>query len=158
MQCTEFRGTIYPATDLGQLYQILREYVIVHNPPYNIKALISGWSCERGRTICITVYHNSRNVTIAQPDDRASACVLRTVVPVFERLPIEPTRRVSLPRRVPKPCARQRRGRAQECRICFDAIDEEELQVLPCAHVYHRACIARWFEESRSCPQCRLAL
>ena len=42
---------------------------------------------------------------------------------------------------------------SRECVICLSVVDEGVC--LPCGHVYHRKCIARWFHRSWSCPVCR---
>lgn len=42
-----------------------------------------------------------------------------------------------------------------ECGICFDIIAPEERQATTCAHLFHRACLEKWFAEKRSCPQCQ---
>ena len=43
------------------------------------------------------------------------------------------------------------------CSICLDEIseDENELDVLDCAHEYHKRCIAKWMEQNPVCPECR---
>ena len=47
-------------------------------------------------------------------------------------------------------------ARAEEvqCVICQETIRGGD-QRLPCAHVFHRACLQRWLPEHRSCPVCR---
>jgi len=46
----------------------------------------------------------------------------------------------------------------KQCSICFETITSDQLHCLPCAHVFHDSCVRRWFEESASCPVCRLQL
>jgi len=41
------------------------------------------------------------------------------------------------------------------CPICLDAIGENEMEVLDCAHEYHKSCISQWMEHNRVCPECR---
>lgn len=41
-----------------------------------------------------------------------------------------------------------------ECAICLDEIKDNQ-RALPCAHVFHAACIAEWTNKSKSCPICR---
>jgi len=44
------------------------------------------------------------------------------------------------------------------CQICLDAMDEElgNLYTVPgCSHTFHKTCIAKWKEQSRTCPCCR---
>jgi hypothetical protein len=42
------------------------------------------------------------------------------------------------------------------CAICLSAVQaDEEDQVLPCNHKFHKTCIDDWLKESRSCPICR---
>ena len=44
-----------------------------------------------------------------------------------------------------------------ECVICFeDLIPGSKLNLeLDCQHVFHQACLDRWFQEAKSCPSCR---
>jgi hypothetical protein len=43
------------------------------------------------------------------------------------------------------------------CTVCQEAISETDQarRLIPCAHVYHRACIDQWFARSVFCPTCR---
>jgi len=42
------------------------------------------------------------------------------------------------------------------CSVCLCAYDAEDILLqLPCLHVFHEACIARWLHQDCSCPQCR---
>ena len=42
------------------------------------------------------------------------------------------------------------------CSICNDLFDQQsDITVAQCGHVYHEACIFRWFETQRNCPKCR---
>jgi hypothetical protein len=44
-----------------------------------------------------------------------------------------------------------------DCTICFGEFnDHANCMMLPCMHYFHADCIIRWWEESRSCPLCRL--
>ena len=51
---------------------------------------------------------------------------------------------------------------ANECPICLSAFSEDERPAarLPCNHMVHHACIARWLVDGRgsSCPLCKSAL
>lgn len=40
------------------------------------------------------------------------------------------------------------------CSICYD--EQGSWKQLPCGHVFHGACIERWFLHSTTCPNCRL--
>ena len=48
------------------------------------------------------------------------------------------------------------------CTICFDTfIEEDEILVLPCNHVFHSDCIKKWLEailEDPICPNCKLSI
>jgi hypothetical protein len=47
---------------------------------------------------------------------------------------------------------------ATECAICFDDYEDPETRVvvLPCNHVFHPVCAARWFVQgSKCCPLCK---
>ncbi len=42
------------------------------------------------------------------------------------------------------------------CVVCLDTYEEgETARELPCGHLFHAACIFRWFETSNNCPICR---
>ena len=42
------------------------------------------------------------------------------------------------------------------CPVCLNGYAASELVIeLPCAHVFHEQCIARWLQQEPSCPQCR---
>ena len=43
------------------------------------------------------------------------------------------------------------------CSICLneDESAEEIVVRLPCAHVYHKSCIAAWLTKKNFCPMCR---
>jgi ribosomal protein L34E len=49
---------------------------------------------------------------------------------------------------------RKARKTDDRCAICFEEM-EGEVALLRCKHVYHTACIDRWFAKERSCPICR---
>lgn len=43
-----------------------------------------------------------------------------------------------------------------ECVICLEVLTHEsDLTVLPCAHVFHSACIDAWFEKQSYCCVCK---
>lgn len=42
------------------------------------------------------------------------------------------------------------------CAVCLEEpAHGSSVRELPCSHVYHRACIDRWFDLSNCCPTCR---
>ena len=44
----------------------------------------------------------------------------------------------------------------KDCIICFNEINkEDDIIILPCKHFYHKECISKWFETSKTCPICR---
>ena len=54
----------------------------------------------------------------------------------------------------PKPPP-QKPSRQEQCVICQETIGCAGGERLPCAHVFHRACLERWLAEKRWCPVCR---
>lgn len=47
----------------------------------------------------------------------------------------------------------QREG---NCSICYDEMtNPESCKKLPCGHIFHEQCLARWLERNNSCPYCR---
>lgn len=47
-----------------------------------------------------------------------------------------------------------------QCSICFDEfkLAETEVRKLPCAHLFHEACIFPWLRINGTCPVCRARL
>lgn len=44
----------------------------------------------------------------------------------------------------------------KRCDICLYYYQlDDEVMVLPCAHLYHKECILPWFEEHTTCPDCK---
>jgi hypothetical protein len=43
-----------------------------------------------------------------------------------------------------------------ECAICLDEVNMNDIYILSCNHVYHEQCILKWFETSKKtqCPLC----
>jgi hypothetical protein len=42
------------------------------------------------------------------------------------------------------------------CSICYNNIKEEEqINRLPCKHIYHVDCIHEWLVKERVCPMCK---
>ena len=47
----------------------------------------------------------------------------------------------------------------EKCIICLEEYKIGDLATrMPCFHLYHRDCIARWLEDSQSCPVCRYTM
>jgi hypothetical protein len=48
-----------------------------------------------------------------------------------------------------------RREVVRDCAVCLEPLrNTQPLFALPCAHVYHEACIRRWMLYSHECPMC----
>lgn len=57
-----------------------------------------------------------------------------------------------------KPMLYKQSESEKECSICCeDFIENEQLSITVCAHIYHEPCINSWIEQapSVSCPVCR---
>ena len=67
---------------------------------------------------------------------------------------VERSRREAAEERERQREAAAARAEEVQCVICQETIRGGD-QRLPCAHVFHRACLARWLPEHRSCPVCR---
>ena len=70
------------------------------------------------------------------------------------RAAVERSRREAAEERERQREAAASRAEAVQCVICQEPIRGGD-QRLPCAHVFHRACLQRWLPEHRSCPVCR---
>ncbi|KAF9685978.1 hypothetical protein SADUNF_Sadunf03G0110800 [Salix dunnii] len=47
----------------------------------------------------------------------------------------------------------------EQCRICLESLGGEEPALQqPCSHIYHLNCARMWFEDSPSCPLCRIGI
>lgn len=47
--------------------------------------------------------------------------------------------------------------RERECSVCLDTLNiGDEVRSLPCAHLFHRACVDNWLLSKRKCPLCNL--
>lgn len=46
-----------------------------------------------------------------------------------------------------------------DCVVCLEpSVPAQPVTELPCAHVFHAACIKKWLSTSGACPVCRLVL
>ncbi len=173
------------AASVSNLYSQLRQHCIIHDPPYNLMSVVSAFLAgprSAGRSVLIVVDHQTRSVTIRENDIRHH--VLHTAVHAFQehrlnlqehrlRLPSRraPSAQMQVSTPVPNPSTtfamtRHRGSRSaipnrpsgQTCSVCMDMIMTDDLQYLPCAHVFHKACISEWFQRSTTCPLCRSEL
>ena len=173
-ECTDYFRTDVSITTL---HGVLKRHVIIYNPPYNIKAILSKYRCDSGVCIKIDIEHSTRHVDLYQVGrPSVSTLVTTTAVYAFQthRLRSPVPRESSIPRESPVPreslVPRESPYRIQcpagpqtghSCSICMEPIFSENLLVLQCAHLFHTACIERWALEtalSPSCPVCRTPL
>ena len=181
---TQLNCIVHHDTNVTQLSSLLKEHAIVYDPPYNLSSLLSPYIARQGRRLQIIVHHSSRNISIVDDDIRHH--VLQTTIAAFQshQLSMAPVNLLAASHRsrptVSRPTAsrptvsRLSRPTAsrlsrptvsasvqdtgKQCSICFETITSDQLHCLPCAHVFHDSCVRRWFEESASCPVCRLQL
>lgn len=54
------------------------------------------------------------------------------------------------------PSASEEDFAGQNCAVCLAALEcDEDIAKLPCTHVFHRKCVAKWLtEQKRACPLC----
>lgn len=168
---TELNCIVHQDINVSHLGSILKEHMIVHDPPYNLNSLISPYITRQGRRLKIILHHSSRNVSIVDDDIRHH--VLQTAVTAFQahqlsmgsHRPRQPSHWPSqsmvsnpLQRVVRHSASAAVQDTGKQCSICFETIMSDQLHCLPCAHVFHDSCVRRWFEQSVSCPVCRLQL
>ena len=181
---TQLNCIVHHDTNVTQLSSLLKEHVIVYDPPYNLSSLLSPYIARQGRRLQIIVHHSSRNISIVDDDIRHH--VLQTTIAAFQshQLSMAPVNllaashlsrptvsrpTVSRLSRLSRPTASRPtvsrptvsasvQDTGKQCSICFETITSDQLHCLPCAHVFHDSCVRRWFEESASCPVCRLQL
>lgn len=151
---TELNCIIRPDVNVSALHATLRQYAIVYNPPYDVRALLAPYTTSHGRQIKVVIHHATRNVSLV--DNNIRHHVLQTAVRAFQ------SHRIRMPSVQPEFRSVQRRepdqNSGQDCSICMEKIMRHDLQCLPCAHVFHRACIFRWLRENSTCPVCRMEL
>lgn len=146
-------------TDMRQVDRILREHAIVYDPPYDVQALLAPFIASQGRRVRVIMHHSSRNVSIV--DNNIRHHVLGTAIRAFQNHRLQMPRRTimspMLERPVPTP-VESNVDSGQMCSICMETIMRHDVQCLPCAHVFHRACVGRWLQQSNTCPECRTEL
>ena len=160
---TQLNCIVHHDTNVTQLSSLLKEHAIVYDPPYNLSSLLSPYIARQGRRLQIIVHHSSRNISIVDDDIRHH--VLQTTIAAFQshQLSMAPVNLLAASHRsrptVSRPTVSASvQDTGKQCSICFDTITSDQLHCLPCAHVFHDSCVRRWFEESASCPVCRLQL
>jgi len=127
----------------------LKEHVIIYNPPYSLVNILAPYMSPIGREIKIVIDHASRNVNIVEGSIRSH--VLQTTVLAFQQHRLQyPYFQPVLP-----PRTHQRISTGKECSICYDVIYQHDVRMLPCAHLFHPACIQRWMKQTPTCPVCR---
>ena len=172
---TEINCIVHQDTNVNHLSSLLKEHLIVYDPPYDLNSLISPFIVRQGRHLKIILHHSSRNVSVIDADIRHH--VLQTAVAAFQAHRMQPMQQPSMQpmqqlRQSRRPMQQLRQSRrpmvcnpsfvpqdtGKECSICFETILSDQLYCLPCAHVFHEPCVRRWFEQSVSCPVCRFQL
>jgi hypothetical protein len=173
---TEIQCTIDAATDIHQLHQYLQERIIIHTPPYDLMSWLARFITPVGRTVRIIIRRPNINIVDVGGIHHH---VLHTAVTAFQNHRLQPIPRWSEPMygsvaareamsirnamptrnpvHMPGPVPETVQSTGQQCSICFETIMSDDLQCLPCAHVFHRHCLQRWFRESATCPECRLS-
>jgi len=144
--------TLRSEIPINIIHSKLKSQVIIFNPPYNIREILSDYCCFDGQHVKIVINHASRDVHISTPDIRP--LVLRTAINIFQnhrlQRPVD-----NVPSVVMSPLQRMT---GQTCSICLDEICHLTMMTLRCAHTFHRQCIARWSQEQQNCPECRCPL
>ena len=153
----------------------LKSHVIIFDPPYDIASILIDFCRFDGHPVKIMIDHSNRDVSIIQPS--ISHMILQTTVTAFQnhrlQMPV-PRRSMISPlgaarvsfnfdhsqdQRIHSASGRRRAtDTGKTCSICLENIFDNQLQLLPCAHAFHRRCIARWTHEQPNCPECRLPL
>ena len=159
---------IRPDLNLSDLNRHLRDQILSSDPPYSLERLLAPFKHSTGRVIRVVL--NGLNVYIVESDIRHQ--VLQTTVSAFQRHRLRPLPAMSLqlptlydspplsydnpPPSSPYRSSNQCTGKT--CSICLETIYSNDLQCLPCAHIYHRVCLGRWLRQSAECPECRFKL
>ena len=148
-----------------QIHAILREHAIVYNPPYDVQTLIVPFMARQGRRVRVVIHHSSRNVSIV--DENIRHHVLGTAIRAFQNHRLQfprhttpsITRRADVTRHVDTHAMHEPNvDSGKTCSICMEKIMRHDVACLPCAHIFHRACVGRWLRASNTCPECRMEL
>ena len=162
---SELNCIVHQDMDVVRLSSLLKEHMIVHDPPYRLNSILAPYITNQGRRIKIILHHSSRNVSIVDDDIRHH--VLQTAVAAFQSHqlsrhmignPVFTPRRELTQAPLRRASTTTNQDTGKQCSICFETIMSDDLHCLPCAHVFHRSCVGRWLEQSMSCPECRLQL
>ena len=151
---------IHPSLDVSQLNRHLREQILSNcKTPHCLERLLSPFARETGRNIHVVL--NGLNVYIVESDIRHQ--VLQTAVSAFQRhrlsasRPVRPAKR-SYETVYAEPATETVQCTGKTCSICLETINSNNLQCLPCAHIFHRECVGRWLRQTPECPECRFKL
>ncbi|MDA7838809.1 hypothetical protein N9A45_00580 [bacterium] len=158
---SEFHCVLRNDVDVQAVHGMLRQHAIIYSPPYDIQSLMAPFLAPSGRRAHVIIHHSSRNVSVVDTDIRYH--VLQTAVHAFQNhrlhMPSEQVRPM-LRQDLSEPSRPSRREASVDtgktCSVCMEKIMRPDVHCLPCAHVFHRACIRRWFQQSTSCPVCRM--
>jgi hypothetical protein len=160
--------SICPTLNVSDLNRYLREQILNSSPPYCLNNLLAPFVCTPGRPIRVVL--DGLNVYIVEPNIRHH--VLQTAVSAFQRHQL----RAPLTHPTPRPLSlhlptlyetdesssttnqNQNQCTGKTCSICLETIYSNNLQCLPCAHIFHRHCVGRWLRQTPECPECRFKL
>ena len=137
--------------NISIIHSKLKSHAIIHNPPYNIRAILSEDCQVGGQPVKIVIDHSSRDINIITPG--IQRIVLRTAINAFQKHRLQRPVDNSA---VPASTVQKMTGKT--CCICMEEIGHLDMTALPCAHTFHRQCIARWSLEQQNCPECRCPL
>jgi hypothetical protein len=166
--------SICPSLNVSDLNRHLREQILVRSPPYCLDSLLAPFVRMHGRSIRVVL--NGLNVYIVESDIRHH--VLQTAVSAFQRhqlrVPLAQPHQLRAPLAQPTPrplslhlptlyetdesSSTSNQCTGKTCSICLELIYSDNLQCLPCAHIFHRHCVGRWLRQTPECPVCRFKL
>ena len=87
-----------------------------------------------------------------------SGCTCWAPEPSHRAAAVPPPETTTRPAAKPRPSvsARVEEPAALECCICMNSLGPAgERMALPCMHVFHRECVAKWLAVSKTCPTCK---
>jgi hypothetical protein len=111
---TEINCIVHQDTNVNQLSSLLKEHLIVYDPPYDLNSLISPFIARQGRHLKIILHHSSRNVSIIDADIRHH--VLQTAVAAFQAHRMQPMQQPRRPMHQPRRPMQQPRRPMQQPR------------------------------------------
>ncbi|MFH1461914.1 MAG: pentapeptide repeat-containing protein [bacterium] len=143
--CADLRKSILTNTnfDGANLDKVdLKDVIVDKNTNFSNSSM---FLVNVNRTI-FDIVKSENTFLIEKPDDS----ILDTLITELRELKLEqlkPKKPISDPKKV---------FEDNTCQICLEEfVENTEIAMLPCGHIFHVECISKWFSQKYECPLCR---